>query len=243
MTIANLEDSVLQHFSPSFSSFMCFCPLFSSPSLGEIDFPINLGSAFCSHLFPILRPVVHLHSNWQHQLIYGYKCECLQSDLIVTTRPFSKTDSGGGGRAQSMEDAPSRGPAGSIRSLSFFNTMKLQLHRNSDSVLVHCMVDQYQISARCHVHQKYIKQAEGGSFLFECIHFIYQKTKQDYNKTQRESNPTVQYKWNAWNFMSILGDEAQVSPIHSAIFLSHHVILSLYHKQNISKMQGVRLQR
>lgn len=44
-------------------------------------------------------------------------------------------------------------------------------------------------------------------------------------------------------FMSVLGDEAQVSPIHSATFLSCHVILSLYRKQNISKMQGVGLQR
>lgn len=65
--------------------------------------------------------------------------------------------------------------------------------------------------------------------------------KQDYNKTQRESNPTVQRKWSAQHFVSS-GDEARVSPIHSTIFLNHHVILSLYLKQNIPKMQGLGLQ-
>lgn len=45
------------------------------------------------------------------------------------------------------------------------------------------------------------------------------------------------------SILSFLGDEAQVSPIHPAIFISHHVILSLYLKQNISKMQDLGLQR
>lgn len=43
------------------------------------------------------------------------------------------------------------------------------------------------------------------------------------------------------SILSVLGDEAQVSPMHSAIFLNHHVILSLYFKQNISKMQDLGL--